>query len=272
MPGRSFAHPCYGLAHLVLLPVLCAALWLPLSAAAEHPLTIIELEHRLPEELLPLLAPLVEPDGVITGAQTSLFVRAAPQRVAEVRAALARLDRPARNLLVEVRRRDAGAAAGYGVGVGRGRDGLPGWRGGAGQGSGERNSQQQVRVLDGGAAYIAVGTAQPVQRTEVWPAPGGAMIQRQTDYVGVEDGFFVRPRLRGDQVEIELASRAGRFVDGGGVAGGALQTHVSGRLGAWIPLGTTERQASGNRQGLDFTGSQAVWERGDLELRVVPID
>ncbi|MFY9975002.1 MAG: secretin N-terminal domain-containing protein, partial [Chromatiaceae bacterium] len=69
----------------------------PAALAREYPLEIIELRSRLPEELIPILTPLAGPDGTVVGAQHALFVRAAPERLADIRRALAELDRPARS-------------------------------------------------------------------------------------------------------------------------------------------------------------------------------
>lgn len=95
----------------------CCLLLLGFVAMADYPLTIIDLQHRFAEDLAPVLAPLAGPGGSVSGVNASLLVRASPQGLAEIRQALRRLDLPARNLLVEVRRAGARSASGVDVGV-----------------------------------------------------------------------------------------------------------------------------------------------------------
>ena len=159
--------------------LLVAVLLDGVAAAADWPLTILELEHRLPDEVIPLLAPLAGPDGVVTGANASLFVRASPERLADLRAALDRIDRPAQNLLVEVRGASAAAAhrRGYGitvdesvgddvrirVGDGRGT----GVRAGAGSVNGFR-SAACARADPGSGAISAAGASAPPAPRRSW--------------------------------------------------------------------------------------------------------
>lgn len=64
----------------------------PGALAVDHPLEILELKSRVPDELVPILAPLAAPDGTLVGARHALFVRTSPERLAAIRRALARLD------------------------------------------------------------------------------------------------------------------------------------------------------------------------------------
>jgi len=257
------------------------------AAAADWPLTIIDLKHRLPEEVVPMLAPLAGPDGVVTGANASLFVRASPERLADIRAALARIDQPARNLLVEVRRVSAAGASGRGFDISLdqpvGDDGRirlghgygSGLQAGAGASARGRNVLQQVRVVDGGQAFIAVGEERPVGWREAVPTPEGVIRRGGVGYATAESGFYVRPRTRGDQVTVEVSSRDATFTDRRGdaaVQAGAIDTRVSGRLGEWIPLGGVSEARSWQSRGLGGWGERSGSMTSGLELRVVPLE
>jgi hypothetical protein len=253
-------------------------------ASADYPLTIIELKHRLPEDLIPVLAPLAGPDGVVTGANASLFVRASPNRLADIRAALARLDQAARNLLVEVRRRSAGDSSNSSFAVtvdepigkhGRlrvGPDRQTGIRAGAGRQSNSRDLLQQVRVMDGGQAFIRVGSERPVGYREIYIGPDGRRVQSGIGYVNADDGFYVRPRLSGDRVVVDISTSAADFDRRGGIDTGAVDTRVSGQLGEWIPFGASQDSAERQGSGLTHRSSAAGSEIRDLELRVRTID
>jgi type II secretory pathway component GspD/PulD (secretin) len=254
------------------------------AAHADYPLTIIELKHRPPEDLVPLLEPLAGPDGVVTGANSSLFVRASPDRLADIRAALARLDSAARNLLIEVRRRSAAdsSSSSFAVSVdepigsdGRvrvGPDRQTGVRARTGRRSDSRDLRQQVRVMDGGQAFINVGSEQPVGYRDVYTGPYGTRVESGIGYVNANNGFFVRPRVSGDRVDVEVSTHSANFQRGGAIDTGAVDTRVSGRLGEWIPLGASHLSAERQVRGLTDRRSAAGVETDDLELRVRAID
>ncbi|MGH8186860.1 MAG: secretin N-terminal domain-containing protein, partial [Steroidobacteraceae bacterium] len=74
------------------------------AAVGAQSLEVIDLKHRRAEELIPVLQPLLEPGGALSGQDYKLFVRASAANVAQLRQALAQLDRQPRQLFVSVRR------------------------------------------------------------------------------------------------------------------------------------------------------------------------
>ena len=48
---------------------------------AGYPLEIIEMKARSVEEMIPIIRPLVEPDGTVTGMQNQLIIRTSPERL-----------------------------------------------------------------------------------------------------------------------------------------------------------------------------------------------
>src|SRR3954453_23108379 len=66
-------------------------------------LEVVQLKFRTASEVIPVLQPMLESGGVLTGQDYQLFVRASPQNLQQLRQALAQLDREPRNLLVSVR-------------------------------------------------------------------------------------------------------------------------------------------------------------------------
>ena len=91
-----------------LWALAAATLWL--GAAVAQDLQIIELRYRLADEVLPTLLPLVEPGGVLTGTDATLFLKASPGNVEQIRQAVALLDREPRQLLALGRRRSSTTA------------------------------------------------------------------------------------------------------------------------------------------------------------------
>lgn len=270
-----------------LLAALCVALYALYAdgTAADYPLEMIELRARFPEDLIPILAPLAGPDGTILGANNTLFVRASPAHLAEIRRALTTLDRPPRSLLIQVRQRSANQTGGAWVGVGVGARSDPGYhrdgRGGpgttrieavAGSSSGSHDLSQEVRALDGHRAFIAIGREQPVAYRDVTVGPGGTVIREGSTYQRNESGFYVVPRVQGDQVILEVETRADT-----GDAVGTRQTseilaRVQGRLGDWLPLALHTDDDRGRTAGTLFYGQAARSTQGRVELRVLPLD
>src|SRR5215510_8860489 len=67
-------------------------------------LEVIDLKYRTAAEVIPVLQPLVEQGGALTGQDYKLFVRASPANLQQLRAALEQIDRKPNQLLVSVRR------------------------------------------------------------------------------------------------------------------------------------------------------------------------
>jgi hypothetical protein len=65
-------------------------------------LEAIPLQHRLADELIPILEPLLPSGATLTGTGDVLLLRADAATLQQVRAALATLDRPPRQLLITV--------------------------------------------------------------------------------------------------------------------------------------------------------------------------
>src|SRR5687768_18244338 len=66
------------------------AVLLPLGAAILAPvraqdLQVIELDFRMAQDLIPILEPLLEPGGVLTGRDDVLFVRTSPENLEQDR-------------------------------------------------------------------------------------------------------------------------------------------------------------------------------------------
>jgi hypothetical protein len=267
----------------VILPL--AVSW---AVAADYPLTVIDLEHRVSEDVVPVLEALVGPAGSIAGANNSLFVRASPQALDEIRQALRRIDVPARNLLVEVRRSGRHSAGGVDVGVradervgdrarvrigetrrGHPRPGSRAWAV-AGSASGENMIEQRLRVLDGQQGFIAVGSEQPVGHRERILGPAGVVTRGGTGYRTTGSGFYVRPRVHDGRVSIEISAADARFGHGrgGSVERSVVETRVSGRLGEWIDLGQSTSSRSSSGRGL-LSASGSTRSRYDgLQVRV----
>jgi type II secretory pathway component GspD/PulD (secretin) len=257
------------------LIVLVAGLIVGAPALAQA-LEIIELRYRLADDVIPVIQPLVEPGGALTGSDNKLFLRASPANIAEIRRVLAAIDHAPRQLLITV---GQGTARGSettnvrgGVTIGDGDmqvdvnrpAGVP--SGAEVQGNsasrqvGIRNVSS-VQTLEGSETLIAAGNSVPITTRSVSPGWSGPVVQESTTYRAVATGFYATPRITGDRVVLEISPRQERYRAATGTYGGGIietssaTTIVSGRLGEWIELGAVRESGTGS------TGGILVWSR-----------
>lgn len=246
---------------------------------AQQGLEVLPLQHRSVEEVLPVLRPLVEPGGSLSGMNNQLFLRASERNRAEIRKALAAMDVPARRLVIRVAT-DLSQTEQYRGGRVQGSLGNDRVRignadtGGSNQvraqvydsrSASSGGGTQMVQTVDGGRAYIQVGTSLAVPMRQVVLGPSGAVVSETVEYRDVGRGFYAEPRVRGDRVSVDISQQS----DAPGRRGDAsiqvqrLSTTVSGRLGEWLQLGGTGQEASSRRQGtLSLSTSEVRESRG----------
>ncbi len=266
--------------HKIVLALACLLALLVGTVHAQQQLEIIDLKSRTAEQVLPQLRPFVEPGGTLSGMNNKIFIRASDANRRQIRELLAAIDRPPRRLVISVRQ-DADSAAtarggevsgrvssggtviesrrtvvgGSGVEVRRGGDVVRGQVYDSRSAGSERISQQ-VQVVEGGRAFINVGTSVPVPLRQVVLGPGGAIVSETTVYRDLGTGFSAEPQLAGDNVTLTISpthDTPGAYGPGAYGPGSAnvqrLTTTVSGRLGEWIDLGGSVEERAGESSG-----------------------
>lgn len=247
--------------------------------AGARELQLIELRYRLAEEILPVVQPLLEPGGVLTGADGVLFVNTSPANFEQIRQAVELLDRRPRQLMITVgqgtvtrdERTDLRGTATVGSGeVQVGVNAPPGDDSGVAVGvrSGSQRADLQntssVRTLEGTETYIAVGQLAPLTTTHVVSGSRRPQEYTSTQYREVSTGFYATVRLRGETVTLEVSPRQQRLRGAAPapvIETAGLVSTVSGPLGEWIPLGAVRETGAGNTTGL------LVWGRLTAESR-----
>lgn len=245
------------------------------AAQAQQQLEIINLKSRTADQVLPQLRPFIEPGGALSGMNNQIFIRASDANRRQIKELLAALDRPPRRLLISVRQdADSTASArggevsgsvgsdrvriesrrtivgGAGVTVRSGDDVLRGQVYDSRSAGSERVSQQ-VQVVEGGRAYINVGTSVPVPLRQVVLTPGGAIVSDTVVYRDLGTGFYAEPQLSGDLVTLTISPT--HDTPGSAGPGSAnvqrLTTTVSARLGEWMQIGGSVQEESSDRDG-----------------------
>ena len=262
-------------------------LLLTLSAVnASAQLAIIELHHRPAEEIIPVIAPLLDPTDGVSGQGFTLFVNTAPENVPRVREVVAHLDRAARQLVITVvqgehaletlsalavsGRVTIGDGVTVGVGNGGARSGDDHIRVDARHNQQARHVSdiQRVLVQDGNTATIVVGLSEPVVMGS--PHHKGMTHHQIVEYRQLVTGVQVTPRVSGNRVTLDIDARRERPSGDGNPAVQTQQilTQVQGHLNEWIDLGAILSETTRKERGIVHDASESESSRRHVFVRV----
>lgn len=252
-------------------------------------LEIIPLQHRLVDELIPLLEPLLEPGGTLTGAGSQLIVRTSPANLADIAQAIAALDVRLQRLRVSVSqsRVEDSAFDDYGIGASvQGQTGglaigrPPGGPGTAldariarTHGHDEGGNVSMVLTTDGQSAFVHTAVALPTPYSNQAFTPYGPVLQEGIAYQQASTGFYVTPRVHGDSVTLDISSGQERFArDGSGaITSSGVETTVTGRLGEWLPLGGAAATTAGSQSEIIAHTRRRQHVHAGFWVRVDPV-
>lgn len=247
---------------------VCLIAWPVLAQSLE----VVDLKYRTAAEVIPVLQPLLDKGGVLTGQDYKLFVRTSPGNLRQLRAALEQIDRKPNQLVVSVRRsteqdiqreraRVSGTVSNRGADVSV-----------SATASTDRDRSggiASVQVIEGNSALISSGNDVPIVTSVIAGAGRRPFAGATTSYRNVSSGFMVTPRVNGAQVVLDIAQQDERVANGS-IQTQRLTTQVSGALGEWIRLGgvseTSSTQSSGiiSRQYSTQSDSRDIWIKVDL--------
>jgi type II secretory pathway component GspD/PulD (secretin) len=239
------------------------------SGAVAQSLQVIELRYRTAQEVIPVLQPLVESGGALSGSDYKLFVRASAGNVAELRRVLAQLDQPPRQLLIAVRRAtrqsiEREELSGSAAISNRGMTGSISTSDSAVRK--QDDDVASVQVIEGGSAYIATGSSVPVV-TSIAAGGRRPWLAASTTYRDINSGFLVTPRVPGTQVNLSIEQQAQRTCTvQGAVDTQSITTQVVGQLHRWISLGGVQESSAVHAS--DIAGRQYATRSDDLEVWV----
>ncbi|HBE93397.1 MAG TPA: hypothetical protein DDW55_13105, partial [Gammaproteobacteria bacterium] len=131
----------------------------------------------------------------------------------------------------------------------------------------DQDIQQRVQVLEGREAFISAGQDMPVRSRGIGYDSIG--------YYPARTGFYVVPRLNGDEVFLQLSaqSRQTPIVNRGGYGHQSIDvnnvsTTVAGRLGEWIAIGGTDGSETNHARGIGQTNKQQLEADSIIEVKV----
>ena len=222
--------------------------------AQERRIHVIELKSSLAQPVLEVIRPHLPVGAGASAVDNKLLLNVTDAELAQLQGVLEALDKAPESLMVFVKiyrgsyaaqRRqwwqmnasNAGVSARGGVQY-QTEDSL-------------QKTQQQVRALSGQAAFINVGEQIPYL---TFRAPHYRGIAVDTQFLSAGTGFYVLPRVQGDQVTA-LINPEQIIHKNGQLQTAVMQTEIRGDLNEWMVIGgvTSAEQQSGNsyRTGSD---------------------
>lgn len=284
--------------------VLLLSIALMLSSFGQlmaHEMEVVQLQHRSADEVLPLIRTLLADGEVANGMGDQLILSTSPEKLAQIKQILASFDRAPRRLRISVMQDvDQATLARMREVSGRVRLGnsarldVPG----SGSQNGlnvqlqqggdtlnarieDRDSQskdhktQQVSVLEGGRAFIRVGQMVPVPQRQIIQHPWGTEVVEQTQYQDVSSGFYVSPRIRGDNVTLDISTQNDSL---GNIQGNypsqnlqRAATTLSGRLGEWMEMGGVSQHQESRNDSLNSRSSSSTDDNRNVYIKVEEI-
>lgn len=232
-----------------------------LASAAQ--IEIIELQHRLAEELAPTLSAVVGEDVVVRAAGSRLIVRGSPTAINRVRELVRTLDSSIQLLRISVRR--VSAAETEREGIGASRKGVEVY---SSRSAKDGRLVQTVTVMAGSPAFIDTGESVPVTDRTVILSTGGVAYAEQRRYRRRPEGFYATARLADGRAVVDISVADSRDDADGVIQHRRVVSTVSGAPGQWIPIGVVREGAVREGSGIVYSTRIAESDRQRVEIRV----
>lgn len=230
----------------------------PMRVFAATEFKIITLQHRFAEDILPAILPLIGNEGTASAMQNNLIIRTSPANMAEIEQIITTLDTAHQNLKITINRNKSLSFNGNAAEVsGRKRIGNTTIettnsrhiiRNGVAlnienqQSKSNISNTQFIQVMDGRDAFISVGQSIPFTSEWINLTQRYLSVQRTTEFIDIDTGFAVRPRIIGDLIELEVTPRFSQMNQSGNIDFETLTTTISAQRGEWVDLGEIMQQ------------------------------
>ena len=277
---------------LLQLALLFAVISSTAVMAESMKIETIPMQNRQVEDVIPILRPLVAEGGTVTGINNKLIVKTTPSNLKQIKQVLAQIDNAPRRLMISVKQdvdgslnfKESGVSGRYSSGditikspdtnrggtiiQGKDNDGnVVRYRQLETRSRLEDRNVFRVQALEGNPAYISTGKSVPIPNQTAIVTGGGVVVQDGVEYRDVESGFYVLPRVQGDNVTLLISPKLSRVSPNQAAIFDIqnVETTASGRLGEWIPLaGATQHYNDSSKRNLISTKRRGQEQRNVL--------
>jgi len=260
---------------LILLVLTTLIIASPATMAEAMKIETIPMNSRPVEDVIPVLRSLVVEGGTVTGINNKLIIKTTPSNLKQIKEVLAQIDHAPRRLIISVKQdvggnvstRESELSGRYGTGgvkieshdSGRGGTIIQGqdsdgnvirYRQLETQSPGQDRNVFRVQALEGNPAFINTGQSVPIPNQTAYVTGSGVVVQDGVEYQDVSSGFYVLPRLQGDNVTLLIAPHLTRISPNqtGIFDIQNVETTASGRLGEWIHIGGISQEYNNERK------------------------
>ena len=146
------------------------------------------------------------------------------------------------------------------------------------------NPIHQLRITEGTQGYIETGESLPYFSGDYWrdgrdrrgrgKKRGGGYgdYEGGVEYKDIYTGFYVYPRIQGQQVTLDVSPYKERESDerAGDYKMSSAHTRITGPLGKWLPIGGTTEETQSRNTGIGISNStrsrdnKSIWIKADL--------
>ncbi len=272
------------------LVTLLLSLGLLAAAAWADSIETIQLQNRPAEEIIPIIEPMLGANDSVTGQGDQIFIRTSAKNLQQVKQMVSKLDTAAKLLQISVfqgndrdlRALSMDSNANVIVGsTGNTTRGSLSTRGGSAgsntfgtRGRLSDNPIHTLRVTEGTQGYIETGESIPYFTASEGRFRGGrrGSIGGDLGYKDVTTGFYVLPRIHGDQVTLDVSpfSQSQSETSGSNIDTRKARTKITGKLGQWLSIGGTteqvQRASASNDTGYSTQSkdNESVWIKAEL--------
>ena len=262
------------------------------AVMAQERLEVIPLQTRQVEDVIPIIRSLLGRDGTVSGMRNQLIVRTTPRKLREIKILLEKIDAQLKNFRITVKQgtrsqlnkleQEIEATVPIGeagrVIINPGNKDSEGLiiAGETGNGSIrgrflQRNSSldemntQVVTTLEGNAA--AIYFTRQIPETRSFKTGNKVTQLESTRFKNVRSGFMVLPRIRGDQVTLEISPQQSRIINGQ-IETVGLSTVLRGQVGEWIELGGLNQNRNEQSSGIGSRNTSEQVEKRSVFMKV----
>ncbi len=271
---KAYEVPTHLILNHILLGLLVFTLSISSVMAESMKIEIIPMKNRLVSDVIPVIKPLVAKGGTVTGMNNQLIVKTTASNLKQIKSILAQIDHAPRRLMISVKQdvdgnfkvKESGLSGRYSnknvtvvsPDTGRGGTIIQGsdsdgnvvrYRTTETRAYNEDRNIFRVQTLEGNHAFISTGQSVPIPtESTVVTAAGVVTTTGGVEYRDVTSGFYVLPRLQGDNVTLLVAPELSRVTPGQAAIFDIqnVETTASGKLGEWIQLGGTTQHFNDN--------------------------
>ncbi len=280
---------------LILLVLTALVIASPATLAEAMKIETIPMNNRPVDDVIPILRSLITDGGTVTGINNKLIIKTTPSNLRQIKEVLAQIDNAPRQLIISVKQnvdddlnvRESGLSGRYNSDnvrvespdTGRGGTIIQGqdsegnvirYRQLQSQSQLQDRNVFRVQALEGNPAFINTGQSVPIPNQTAYVTGRGVVVQDGIEYRDVTSGFYVLPRLQGDNVTLLIASHLSRVSPNQAAIFDVqnVETSASGRLGEWIQIGSVSRQYNNESKRNLVGAKQRGQEHRNVLLKV----